>query len=266
MPFLTPYLSAFGARFRMLLQYRAAAFAGFMTQLFWGLIRVMIFGGFYASTTVAQPMTYEEVVTYVWLGQALLGLLPWNVDAESREMVRSGMVAYELLRPVDLYGYWYARTAALRIATTTLRAIPMFVVAGLFLGMSAPASPAAAGAFAAALTGAIALGCAITTLAIILLMWTVAGEGVLYLNITMVSVFSGLVIPLPLFPDWMQPILRFLPFCGLADTPYRAYLGHIAPGQVLGVVAHQLAWTAVLVCLGRALLRRGLRRVVVQGG
>ncbi len=33
---------ALGARFRMLLQYRAAALAGFATQLFWGAIKLMI--------------------------------------------------------------------------------------------------------------------------------------------------------------------------------------------------------------------------------
>ena len=40
------YWAIFSARFRALLQYRAAAAAGCVTQVFWGLIRVMIFAGF----------------------------------------------------------------------------------------------------------------------------------------------------------------------------------------------------------------------------
>jgi ABC-type uncharacterized transport system permease subunit len=32
------------------------------------------------------------------------------------------------------------------------------------------------------------------------------------------------------------------------------------------VIAHQLVWTFVLVALGRWLLARGVRRLVVQGG
>lgn len=43
---MTPYLAILSARFRTLLQYRAAAAAGFGTQLFWGLIRMMIFEAF----------------------------------------------------------------------------------------------------------------------------------------------------------------------------------------------------------------------------
>ena len=263
---MRPYAAVLGARFRMLLQYRAAAFAGACTQVFWGIIRVMIYGGFYASTTVAQPMSYEQVVTYIWLGQALIALLPWNADAESKEMMRSGMVVYELLRPVDLYAYWFARSVATRLAPTLLRSVPIFLIAGLFFDLSAPASWGAAAAFAASMVGAIVLGCAITTLVVIGLMWTVSGDGLFYLSTISVMVLSGMIVPLPLFPDWMQPFLSVQPFRGLADAPYRAYLGLIPPSQLLGILLHQLAWTAGFVLLGRALLHRGLRRVVIQGG
>ena len=78
-------------------------------------------------------MSLPQIAAYVWLGQALLGVLPWNVDAELQEKMMSGAVAYELLRPVDLYAFWYARTMALRTATTFMRMIPMIVFAGFLL-------------------------------------------------------------------------------------------------------------------------------------
>ena len=78
-PLMRPYLSVLSARIRMLLQYRAAALAGMSTQLFWGLIRVMIFRSVLPhGNPRPQPMTYAEVVNYVWLGQALFALLPWH--------------------------------------------------------------------------------------------------------------------------------------------------------------------------------------------
>ena len=96
---LLPYVAVVSARYRMLLQYRAAAFAGLVTQLFWGAIRLMIFAAFYAASTTSQPMTMADIVAYVWLGQALLGLLPWNIDPDFTLKVRDGSVAYDLLRP-----------------------------------------------------------------------------------------------------------------------------------------------------------------------
>ncbi len=81
---MSAYRAVLSARFRMLLQYRAAALAGMSTQLFWGLIRVMIFEAFYRSSTAIQPMTFPEVVNYVWLGQAMFAMLPWSIDTEIR--------------------------------------------------------------------------------------------------------------------------------------------------------------------------------------
>jgi ABC-2 type transport system permease protein len=265
---LRPYRAIVSARFRMLLQYRAAAIAGLWTQVFFGLVLIMIYEAFYRSSPgVARPMTLPRVASYVWLGQALLAMLPWNADPEVREMVRSGAIAYELARPIDLYALWYARAVAHRTAPTLLRAAPMAVFAAVALPLlgaqswrlAPPPSPAAAAGFAVALGCALALASAISVLVNISLMWTVSGDGVVMLVSTVVAMLSGLLIPLPLFPDGAQRVLAWLPFAGI-------YTGDLAPAELALVVARQLGWTALLIALGRWLLGRGLGRVVVQGG
>ncbi len=263
---LTGYRAILSARFRTLLQYRVAALAGIGTQLFWGLILVMVLEAFYRSSTASQPMTIGEVRTYVWLGQCFLLLLPWNVDRDIQAFIRSGAVSYELLRPLDLYNQWYVRVLAYRSAPTLLRSLPLLPVAALFLGMQTPDSWASAGAFAVAMLGALLLSCAITNLLNITLLWTISGQGIVYLAPSVVLVFSGSLVPLPLFPDWAQPILTVLPFRGLVDTPFRLYMGHIPPGDLLYHLAHQLAWAAAFVVFGRWVLSRGVRRLVIQGG
>jgi ABC-2 type transport system permease protein len=271
---MSPYLAILSARFRMMLQYRAAAIAGIWTQIFFGLVLIMIYEAFYRSSDAPRPMTFTQIAGYVWLGQALFAMLPWNADGDVRAMVRSGAVAYELCRPIDLYNLWYVRALAWRTAPTLLRAAPLLVFATLVLPMlglgewrlTAPPTFLAALSFVAAIIGALALGCAITALINISLMWTLSGEGVIVIIATAVSFLSGMIIPLPLFPDWAQPILRNLPFAGLVDFPFRVYTGNIAAGEIVGVLARQILWTAALIVLGRRLLARGMRRVVIQGG
>jgi ABC-2 type transport system permease protein len=271
---LGPYRAILSARFRVLLQYRAAALAGLWTQIFFGFVLLMVYEAFYQSTTASQPMTFADIVSYVWLGQALLAMLPWNTDPDIRAMVRSGAVAYELCRPVDLYTLWYARALAWRTAPTVLRAIPMCVIAAAFLPLiglgewrlAAPPSMAAAVAFGATLACTLLLGCAMTTLINISLLWTLSGEGVVILLTTLVVFLSGMIVPLPLFPDWAQPIVQALPFAGLVDLPFRVFTGHIPPAGAVSVLQHQIFWTVVLVLFGRWLLAHGMRRVVVQGG
>ncbi len=260
------YWATLSARFRSLLQYRSAALAGLVTQIFWGLVRVMIFEAFYLSAGSPQPMELNDVLTYVWLGQAFLALLPWNLDADLRALIRSGGVGYELLRPVDLYGYWYSRALAWRTAPTLIRAAPLLVFAFVFMGMDAPPSWASAGAFALAMAGAILLSSAISTLFNITMLWTISADGMAGMAPAIVTLLSGMLAPLPLFPDWAQAVLNALPFRGLVDTPYRLYLAHIPPSDLPLYLAHQLAWTVAIVLLGRWILSRGLRRLVVQGG
>jgi ABC-2 type transport system permease protein len=272
---LQPYAAVVGVRFRMLLQYRAAALAGLWTQLVFGMVLIMIYEGFYRSSTAdVQPMAFPQVASYVWLGQALLAMLPWNIDRELHAMVRSGAVAYELCRPVDLYGLWYARAVAHRTAPTVLRAVPMVVFATVVLPLvgldewrlEPPVSLAAGAGFALALGCALALACAISTLVNITMLWTIQNDGVLIIVTSVVSLLSGLLVPLPLLPDWAQPVVRWLPFAGVLDLPYRIYNGHIAPDGLPLVLARQLGWTLALVALGRWWLGRGMRRLVVQGG
>ena len=54
---VAPYLAAFSARFQLVLQYRAAALAGFATQCWWGAIKIMVLAAFFYGAHRAQPMT-----------------------------------------------------------------------------------------------------------------------------------------------------------------------------------------------------------------
>ena len=262
---MTPYAAIFRARYLVLLQYRAAAVAGLGTQLAFGFIRVMILQGFYASGQ-PSPMPLDQAISYVWLGQAFLMLLPWSTDSELRDMVRTGNVAYELARPVDLYGVWFWRGVALRVAPTTLRALPLIVIAGAFLGLRPPASVAAGVEFLAAMIAAVLLAAALTTLSTIMQMWTVAGEGASRLLPSLSYFFAGMAVPLPLFPPWAQRIFAVLPFRGLIDAPFRLYVGNIGPAEAVWVIGHQVVWIAALIGLGRYLMARGLQRLNVEGG
>src|SRR5262245_18267628 len=158
------YLAILSSRFLALLQYRAAALAGVATQLFFGLVRVMIFDGFYRSSAGPQPMTVEQVITYIWLGQALLLIGMLDVDKDVAAMIRTGGVAYEMTRPLDLYNLWFVRAVSGRAAPLTMRAIPIFVVAGLFLKLQPPACAAAAALFAASVCSGLLLAAAMIAL------------------------------------------------------------------------------------------------------
>jgi len=270
---LAPYLAAFRARFSLTMQYRAAALAGFATQCWWGGIKVIVYAAFYAGARHA-PISLADTITYTWLAQAFLAFQPWGADPDIADAARTGAIAYDRLRPLDTYGWWYARAAAWSVARVLPRAALMFAVAGVampLLGLSAwslkpPAGVEAGLLFVASMIGVIALSAAFVGLIDVFVALMLSDRGVNLFIMPLTNIFSGLMIPLAFYPAPLQTFLRLQPFAGLADTPFRIYLGETTGWAAAGAIGLQLAWAAVIAAIGRALLARAMRRLQVQGG
>lgn len=272
-----PYLAAFGSRFQLMLQYRAAAIAGFATQAWWGGIRVMVFAAFYGSApaiAAAAPVSLSQAITYTWLGQAFLAMLPWSADPEVGLAVRSGAVGYDRLRPVDTYGFWYARTAGWMLARVAPRAALMFLAAAVVMplvGLEAwswrpPADVAAFSLFALSMLLATALGAAVMMLANVVVAATMNERGVNTVILPVVLTFSGSILPLALFPDPVTTALRLQPFAGLVDIPYSIYFGGLAGPAAWAGLGLQAFWTVALIAVGRWALEATMARLQMQGG
>jgi ABC-2 type transport system permease protein len=262
------YLAFFRMRFRTLIQYRSAALAGVVTQLLFGFVRVMVLNAFYAYAEGPMPMTLPQAVSYTWIGQALLGIFPWNVEPEVGQTVRTGQIAYELNRPLDLYWMWYVRCLAERLAPILLRAAPIFIVASLLPAPYTLIWPTGArmGAWLAATAGALFLAAAMTSLLNVSLLFTVSGEGIVRLLPTLTLLLSGMTVPLALLPEGLQWFLKMQPYAGVFDLPSRFFTGMAQPREVFGTLILQLVWTALVIALCRTLMRRALRRVTIAGG
>lgn len=261
-------ISIFKMRFQLLIQYRIAAIAGIVTQLFFGIVIIMIFVAFFKGNESDQPMTLAQTVSYIWLGQGLLGLMPWNGDREVQGMIRSGDIAYELIRPMALYDYWLFRILAQRLASTSLRAIPVFVIAFLLpepYGLMGPASRTGMICFTLTMVGAILLGAALSNILTLSALFII-GDGMDRIFPALVIFFSGMVIPIAFFPDWSQVLFRILPFSGVADAPYRFYIGTYGLNNLMSILIHQLVWFCGLVVFGKWLVTCARKRIVIQGG
>ena len=122
------YLSVFRMRLRLECQYRGAALGGIVCQIFFGLILIALYRALYAGNPQSMPL--ETITTYVWLQQAFFRML-LSSDAELADKIRTGNIAYDMCRPLDLYGFYYARVMALKLMGSLLRAVPMLLFASL---------------------------------------------------------------------------------------------------------------------------------------
>ncbi len=264
------YTSFFKMRFLAGLQYRTAALAGMCTQAVWGLMEVFLYRAFYLSAPERLPMDMQALSSYIWMQQATLSI--WMIFQWERELfeaVHSGSVAYELVRPVDVYGMWAARSFAVRISRLLLRVAPI-----LFLGWLLPApyglrltiSPGVLVLFLVSAALTLWLGVSICMVCYCLTFYMTDYKGIMTFVPALCELFSGDLIPLPFFPEPLQRFAELSPFGSMQNVPLRIFGGDIAGFRIFSAMALQLFWCLSITGLGYCLMRGGLRRTAIAGG
>mgnify|MGYP006924660749 FL=1 len=263
-------MSLFRIRFINGMQYRLAAYAGVATQFAWGFMLILQYAAFYKTNSVGFPMSLAQLSTYTWLQQAFLALfMTWFFENEIFAAITGGNIAYELVRPVDLYTTWFTKNIAIRCSKAVLRCLPILVVA-VFLpapyGLTPPVSLFAFVMFVLTMALGLATVVAFSMLVYISAFHTTNAGGVRIIAATLADFLSGALIPLPFFPDWLRKIIEYTPFASMQNLPLRIYCGNIAGVELWRAAALQIVWLAALIVGGWLWMRASLRRVVVQGG
>jgi len=235
------------------------------------MILIMVYRAFYAMADGASmPMSLPQIVTYIWLQQAFLTfIMLWHRDNELFQLITTGNIAYELCRPTDLYTFWYAKLLAQRLSSALLRCSPILIFAWFLPSpyeLSPPPDLSALILFVVSLLLGLLVLVSISMFIYISVFYTMSPVGSLLMFNVVGEFLAGMVIPVPLMPDWLQRIVVVLPFRWTADFPFRVFSGHIGYHEALSGIMVQLVWLICLILLGKLAMRRALTRVVVQGG
>ncbi len=264
---LRPYFTAFKLRALLETQYRGAALGGIVTQMAFGLALIFLYQALYASGGDTS-VPFSQVATYVWLQQAFFRALLGS-DPALGEAIMTGGIAYELCRPVNTYFYWYLRTLAQKVVGSVMRAVPMFFFAAILpspLAIAEPHSLCAFLLFLLSLTLGFGVISAVANILNAITMRTLDPRGIGNVVQMIFFFLSGNLIPLTLFPQSFQTVIRYQPFAQALDMPIRLYTGGFAAYEVLPALCVQVFWLVILIALGQALWRQNLRRVTIQGG
>ena len=263
------YFSYFKLRFTTALQYRKAALAGIATQVFFGFVFLMVYIAFYESGENNAPMKLNEVVTYMWLGQAFLSLTyMYYRDKEIFSLIRTGNIAYELIRPQKLYYTWFAKVTAQRVAGCLLRLGPVLIISLLLpypFNLGIPTIPNLI-MFLITLSVGTILMSSIICLYHILALKMLNEKGIVTFFCAIADVLAGGVVPVPFLPNPLYLLANILPFRYVFDLPFRVYSGNIGIMEASYGIGIQVIWMFILIFIGNLLLNKILKRVVVQGG
>ena len=80
------------------------------------------------------------------------------------------------------------------------------------------------------------------------------------------SIFSGMIAPITLFPEFLQKIANFLPFKDCIYTPINIYFGELTNMEILQVIMKQCIWIVVLYIIAKIIFNKAIKNITVNGG
>ncbi|MFI7189913.1 ABC transporter permease [Nocardia nova] len=261
------YSRLFGAGFRRQWNYRSAVFAGLAANVVFGLIRAAVMIAAARSTPGFGGYTGASIGAYVWLSQAMLGALRvMGPPHDIAERVRTGDVAVDLQRPIDIQFFYLATDLGGSACTLALRGLPSVATGLITAQLVLP------GTFAPYLLGAVSVVAAVT-LSLLLLFsvsllgfWLIETRGVRVLYQILSTFLAGLYVPIHLFPAPLAAAARLTPFPWLLQGPVDVMSGRATGSAAWTVIGMQVLWIVIAIGIGRALIAAGRRKLEVQGG
>ncbi len=261
------YLELAAAEFRRYSTYRLAVVAGVVTQSVFGFIRISVmFTAIAAGGGTLLGYNQKLASTYVWLGQALIAPLAIFAWTEIADRVRTGEIAVDIARPIDLQLGWWARDVGRAGFQLLSRGLPPLLIGALTVGLALPASWTAYPLGLISLALALSISFTLRYLLNLVAFWSVDVRGFIGLYFVLVGPLCGLFVPIHLFPPWLRTIAYATPFPSMLQVPIDVLSGLVLGAAAALQVLMQLGWLVLLVALARVVTWRGSRRLVVQGG
>jgi ABC-2 type transport system permease protein len=96
--------------------------------------------------------------------------------------------------------------------------------------------------------------------------WTTRGAAIFDLYMTTELLLSGRLVPMPLMPDWVQEIARFLPFQWAFYFPIESLVGDLSDTELVRGLLVQLLWILIGLAIFRVAWRFAIRHYSAVGG
>ncbi|MFE7099257.1 ABC transporter permease [Streptomyces erythrochromogenes] len=264
------YAAVAAGGFRRYATYGTATAAGVFTNTVFGFIVAFTYIALWDQRPGLGGYDQSQALTFVWVSQSLLAagaLIGGGFQEEIQERVRTGDIAVDLYRPADLQMWWLAADLGRAAFQLLGRGLVPLAAGALAFRLALPWDPWRWLLFLVSVALGLVVSFALRYLLGLLAFWLLDGAGI-NLMATVVSVFfSGMLLPLTVFPGAFGEFVRVLPWAAMLQVPMDVLLGeHAGAGTAAGALGFQAGWVLVLLGIGRLLQSAATRKVVVQGG
>ncbi|GAB2852991.1 ABC-2 family transporter protein [Actinocorallia aurea] len=252
--------------FRRNSSYRLAALGEAVSNTLFGFIRAFVLMALWEYRPDLGGYTVADAITFSFLTQALIGPVQIFGGLDLAERVRTGDIAIDLHRPADLQLWWLADDLGRAAFTFVARGVPPMAAGWLAFGLVLPDGPLRWAAFLCSVVLAVVVSFAVRYLVALAVFWVHDARGIEGLAMVCSLFFSGMILPLVVFPGLLGDVANALPWAALVQVPADVFLGKRQGWDLAWAYAFQAAWAAALLGLGRVLTGAAHRKLVIQGG
>ena len=252
--------------FRRFATYKQATIAGFSTNIMFGFLRTYVLLAVAGGTAVAG-YSGSQLLTYVWTGQGLLGVVMLWGWTDLSDRIRSGDIVTDLLRPIHPVVNYLAADVGRAGYAIIFRFFPPLVVGAILFDLYWPAEAITYPLFVISVMLAIIVCFGCRYLINAAAYWLLDIRGVNQVWLFMSGLMSGLYFPIRFLPDWAAALLWFgTPGPSFLQAPMDILVERDALPIRLGMIGVQVLWAALLLWLCYVVQRRAERKLVIQGG
>ncbi|MFG1925670.1 ABC transporter permease [Cryptosporangium sp. NPDC048952] len=250
------------AGFRRHATYRRATFASAFTNSIFGFLKTYVLLAV-AANGAAAGYDAAALAMFAWAGQGLIGVVQVFQWTELADRIRTGEIVTDLLRPVDPLLSFLAVDIGRALHALAVRLTVPMAVGALFFPLRWPEHATTWLAVAISVVLATVTSFATRYLINLLAFWWLDARGPGSLWLVGGTLFTGLAVPIPFFPEWAQAVLWCTPFPWMLQAPLDVLLERGSAGALVGGGAVAAGLTLTAAALAQ---RVAVRRLVVQGG
>lgn len=226
---------------------------------------IFIWIAIYNQTGEAGGLSLNQMVIYYVLVVTLVPLVTWGINEDMAHSIRNGKINKELLNPISYFQYWFGVNLG-ELAFSVIIGIITLIIAKILWSVSISVTFLNFIYF----IFIILLGIPITFFLQMIVglagFYTNSIWGMQILRKAVISIFSGIIAPLTLFPKWFQSLSNILPFKELIYTPINVFLGQASTNDVMFSIIKLFIWAIILYIVAKIFFEHAIKKITINGG
>ena len=260
------YLFVTKIRIQSALAYRFNVISTILIQCLLMFAMACFWKAAYGGTGVVSGTGEQDMLTYTMISIIMGHLLTMGVEGRIEGSVRTGSVALDMLKPVNIYGIYLAEDLGDMAVAFFQIAVPLLIIGSVMFGFPAPASFVCFIIFLLSFSIGYFINWILAGLLGMCAFRVISMGPIRNVKGFIMKLLSGSVIPLWFFPDGFRVFLEFLPFVNIYQLPLGIYIGRYTFEEMFWRTALQMFWCMVLWLIFHAAQKKAAAAVLIQGG